>query len=98
MTSFLAGDATILIPHTIQIDPDAIASKLVEKWVSGQKQEVIQRLSADHAGLTAMVIVTGSADRKLALADCNELTNRLLDARRAFALAGINNQKENDND
>lgn len=73
------------VESKIEIDCDALASELIEQWANGNKNDVIRQLSTDHAGLTAMVIVTGSTERTLSLGDVNEITNRLMDERVAIA-------------
>ena len=63
------------------IDPDANALELAQSWVSGNHNDVIHQLKTDHPGLTAAVIVQGTHDRILTAADCNTITNMLIDDR-----------------
>ena len=65
----------------MKIDPDVTASELIESWINGNLAYVIDALSSDHPGLTAMVIVQGIHDRLLDAGDVNSITNMLLDRR-----------------
>lgn len=69
---------------TMKIDADANAADLIRNWINGNKNEVIEALSNDHAGLTAMVLVVGTGpDGELSRGDCNEIANRLIDDRQS---------------
>jgi hypothetical protein len=72
----------MLIKAEIKIDDSVSYTDIIESWKNGNKSDVIRKLANDHAGLTALVLVQGSQDRLLTLSDCNEITNRLIDARR----------------
>lgn len=70
------------IEHVIHIDTDAIVSELIDQWQAGRKDDVIQQLKTDHAGLTAMFIVIGCGPGgPLSVGDANEVTNLLNDDR-----------------
>ncbi len=70
--------------HLIAIDDEVSADSLIEAWKNGNKTDVLNKLANDHAALTALVLVTGATDKRLTLADCNEITNKLIDRRVAM--------------
>lgn len=72
--------------HNIIIDGDVSASDLIDSWNNGNKSYVLDKLENDHAGLTALVLVSGATDKRLSLAACNEITNKLIDRRREMML------------
>lgn len=69
----------------MKIDTDILAQEIIDSWVNGNITWVIDKLSTDHAGLTALVLVQGASDRSLSLADCNSIANRLIDRRQELA-------------
>jgi hypothetical protein len=77
----------VITRKLISIDDEVSASDLIDSWNNGNKSDVLDKLANDHAGLTAMVLVTGATDKRLSLAACNEITNKLIDRRRDLMLA-----------
>jgi hypothetical protein len=71
----------IITRKCIRIDDQVSANDLIDSWKNGNKSYVLNKLANDHPGLTAMVIITGAIEKRLTLADCNEITNRLIDMR-----------------
>ena len=65
----------------MQINPEANARQIAESWVNGNISRVIDQLKNDHPGLTAMVIVQGTYDGLLTVADCNTICDLLIDDR-----------------
>jgi hypothetical protein len=77
----------VITRKLVSIDDEAYATDLIASWKNGNKSDVINKLASDHPGLTALVIVQGCTDRLLSVSDCNEIANRLTDARRELLLA-----------
>jgi len=55
--------------------------ELLRKWSDGRQAEVIRTLVAAHPCVTAVMLVTGTTEGLLTLADCNAITNLLVDNR-----------------
>lgn len=77
----------VITRKLISIDDEVSYTDLIESWKNGNKTDVLDKLAGDHAGLTALMLVQGSHDRLLTVADCNEITNKLIDRRRELLLA-----------
>lgn len=65
----------------ITIDPDVNISELIDSWINGNIRHVIDILAADHAGLTAVMLMQGLQDRTLTVKDANTIANLLIDRR-----------------
>jgi len=80
---------TMNIEHTIQIDPDVLVTELCGSWIDGNKNEVIQQLATDHAGLTALFLCVGISDHGFNRGTLNEVTSRLNDIRTEIGRDGL---------
>lgn len=69
------------LTQTITIDPDAQARAIIDSWINGNRNEVIQALANDHAGLTALVLYMGFEENQLSVNDLRILINNLIDLR-----------------
>ena len=65
------------------IDPEISIAQLHEKWTSGNFAAVLNALSNDHPGLTALFLLEGIRSKMLNQADCNGIVNHLIDQRAA---------------
>lgn len=74
-----------MVQSTIEIDPEASIEVMLANWSNGNKNEVIEALQNDHAGLTAFFIVEGVLSNRLTHSDCNVVSNRLIDDRMRLA-------------
>ncbi len=54
---------------------------LIQNWINGNLSSVIEALSNDHSGLTAMFLVQGFADGSLTPNDLNVVANMLIEER-----------------
>lgn len=63
------------------IDPEISIAQLQEKWTSGNCTAVLDALSNDHPGLTALFLVEGIRTKRLNQSDCNVIVNHLIDQR-----------------
>ncbi len=75
----------VVTRQLITIDSEVTVLELLDQWKNGNITDVIDKLAADHAGLTAFFITQGAKDKVLALTDCNIIVNRLIDRRAALA-------------
>jgi hypothetical protein len=57
---------------------DVLVKDLWNMWCEGKHTAVVDILDNAHPGLTALFITQGTLDRMLAIADVNEVTNRLI--------------------
>lgn len=64
---------------------DIKVADLLRMWKDGKRDDVLNTLEEDHAGLTAMFITAGSQHTedalRLTVSDCNIVTNLLMDRR-----------------
>ena len=60
---------------------DHKVSEMIESYVNGNKNDVIQILDSDHPALAAMFIYTAITSKKLDRGDVNTIVNRLLEKR-----------------
>lgn len=78
----------ICITHRlIAIDDEITASELLASWRDGCYTHVLNKLSADHAGLTALFFAVAIEEGSLTVGDRNEITNGLVDRRRELLLS-----------
>ena len=61
------------------VDHDVSVEDLMEGWVNGNRNWVINNLSKRHPGIVATMITIGAQEDRLKLSDCNSITNMLMD-------------------
>ena len=63
------------------IDPEINVAQLQDKWTNGDCSDVLNALSNDHPGLTALFLLEGIRSKRLNQSDCNVIVNHLIDQR-----------------
>lgn len=66
----------------MKINPDAIASDLINAWINGNRTDTIDALNDDHPGLTAMFYVVALTEKRLKLADYESIQDQLASRRK----------------